>query len=968
MDAGENQRRASSAVDLAVHRELIYLLFGSPSVPLINGVGVLVTAGVLWRIFPLQVSLSWLVVSLSIVLARLVLWSRFNKRGSAIGNVDPWARSFTVTTAMIGCAWGLLASTTLVSSEPIYCFFAAYVVAGLSAGAAIRLSPHPPAFYAFIGTAAPPMAIALLLLERPMSVAMGGLLLAFVVAMVLEGRENHQRLADSIRLKIEQEVLNADLKKATLNLTQQIAEKEKIALALEESGERFQAIASNALDAIVIADSSGKVVYWNPAAQRTFGFNAEESLGRGIHHLLAPPRDQDRAIDRYAHFAATGEGAVLGRTLRLRALRKDGDEFPVDLSISSMTLGGSRHALGIVRDVSDQEREMKAQEERQVQLEEAQRLAHIGNWSFDPETGVSTWSGELFRTFGRNPALPPPTLAEFEGYLSPESFARAAQAGDACLESGLPFEIDLELKSPGAAARWASMRGETRTGPNGRKHLRGTCQDITARKGAEALAREQESIFRSLVEQNMTGIFIISEDTAIAYVNPAGLEMLGVVEESVILGRPVLEWISDQDKARSGAVVGGLLEGSERTATLALTVLRVDGTPVDVIAEGAIATFKGKRAIVVVLVDITERLRAENEIVELNHRMADTLAVLQRRESDLTNIAELSDRLQSCPTITEAYPVIAEIAASLFPLASGSLAMVNTETQDLMQVSAWGPDLSRSLPSFQEADCQALRTDEEYESSGRERTGSCQHLNAGQGRPRLCIPLKVQGKTRGLVSLMLAEGGAFDDAMRQVLHSFADVVKLSLSNLQFRASLIEQAFRDPLTGLFNRRYLMETLPREIRRAQRRCVPLTIAMLDIDHFKRFNDVFGHDAGDLVLARLAAEFAGALRADDVACRYGGEEFLFLLPDCNLVAAYQRMTGISLKSKSRDNVFRGKTLPGTTLSIGLAALSDSLSTSESLITAADKAMYAAKRLGRDRIECFETSPAASIAIPTR
>ncbi|HEX4310607.1 MAG TPA: diguanylate cyclase [Acidobacteriaceae bacterium] len=967
MDAGETQRQVPGAIDQAVHRELIYLLFGSPAVPLINGVGVVVTAGVLWRIFPLRISLCWLIVSLTIVLLRLTLWFRFSKRASAIGSVDPWARRFTLTTAMIGCMWGMTASATWVAHASIYPFFVAYVVAGLSAGAAIRLSPHPPAFYAFIGTAAPPMVIALLLHGRLISTTMGALLLTFIVVMVVEGRENHQRLADSIRLKIEQKLLNADLQKVTLNLTEQITEREKIALALEESSERFQAIASNALDAIIISDSAGSVVYWNPAAERTFGFTAAETTGQPVHNLLAPIRDRENANRRYAEFAATGEGAVLGSTVRLRAMRKDGCEFPADLSVSSMNLGGVRYALGIVRDVSEQERAMKALEERQLQLEEAQRLAHIGNWTFDPETGETTWSDELFRIFGRDRALPPPTPAEFKGFLAPESFARTTQAVQACLTGGLAFEIDLELPNADAAPRWASMRGEARKDPNG-MHLRGTCQDITARKGAEALAREQESIFRSLVEQNMTGIFIISEDATIVYVNPAGLGMLGVLDESVILGRPVLEWINDPDRARSGAVIGGILEGRERAAKLALTVLRVDGTPIDVIAEGAIATFKGRRAIITVLVDITERLRAEDEIVKLNFQMAEMLAVLRRRESDLTSIAKLSDMLQSCRTVTEAYPVIAEIAATLFPDASGSLAMVNADTQDLIRVSAWGSEPAAPLPGFQERDCQALRADREYESTGTESTVLCQHLGVAWNRPHLCIPLKVQGRTSGLASLALAEGATFDEATRQVFHSFADVVKLSLANLQFRESLIEQAFRDPLTGLFNRRYLMETLPREIRRAQRRGAPLTIAMLDIDHFKRFNDVYGHDAGDLVLAELAAQFCGALRADDVACRYGGEEFLFLLPDCSLVTAYQRMTDISGKIRGRNNIFCGESLPGTTLSIGLAALTDSLSTSEGLITAADKAMYAAKRMGRDRIECFETSPPACLAKPSR
>ena len=695
MSAGGNPKGSANPVDLAVQRELIGLLFGSPAVPLINGVAALVTAGVLWGNFPFRVSVSWLAASLGIVFARLALWAQFNRRGPEMGEMDKWGRRFTLTTAITGCLWGLVAATTLVACPPIDSLFAAFVVGGLCAGAAIRLSPHPPAFYAYIGTSAPPMVIALLMHDQLVSLAMGGLLLTFIVVMILVGRENHQRLADYIRIKIEQEVLNVELQKATLDLTEQVAEKEKMALALEESSERFRAIADNALDAIIISDSAGRVAYWNPAAERTFGFTAEESLGRSVHNLLAPPRDQEEAAGEYALFAATGQGEILGTTLRLRALRKDGAEFPADLSISGMNLGGSWHALGIVRDVSDQE---------------------------------------------------------------------------------------------------------------------------------------------------------------------------------------------------------------------------------------------------------------------------DTLAALRRRESDLTTVARLSDGLQSCRALTEAYPIIGEQAAILFPAASGSLAIADLEHGDLLRVAAWGPEAFRSLERFQPEDCQALLADREHESTGSGAAVPCRHLSAAEGKTRLCLPMKVQGQTRGVVSLIAGEGSAFDDATRQMLHSFADVVKLSLANLRLRDSLAEQAFRDALTGLFNRRYLIETLPREVRRAQRRGAPLTVAMLDIDHFKQFNDVYGHDAGDLVLAELAMQLAGALRAEDVACRYGGEEFLFLLPDCDLAVAYQRMTDLSLQAGRRVHVLRGRTLPGISLSIGLAALSDTLSTSESLITAADKAMYTAKRMGRNRIECFEASPQES------
>ena len=218
MSAGENNPKTPSTVEQAVHTELVRLLFNSPTVPLINGVAALVTTGVLWRIFPLRVSLSWLILSLCVVVARVTLWSQFKRLWADTENIDVWGRRFTLMTTIAGCVWGLVASTALVSSNPIHYVFAAFVVGGLCAGAAIRLSPHPPAFYWYVGVSASPMVVTLLLKANPESVSMSALLLTFSVVMIIVGQENHQRLADYIRLKIEQEIMNADLQKAARDL------------------------------------------------------------------------------------------------------------------------------------------------------------------------------------------------------------------------------------------------------------------------------------------------------------------------------------------------------------------------------------------------------------------------------------------------------------------------------------------------------------------------------------------------------------------------------------------------------------------------------------------------------------------------------------------------------------------------------------------------------------------------------
>jgi diguanylate cyclase (GGDEF)-like protein/PAS domain S-box-containing protein len=183
--------------------------------------------------------------------------------------------------------------------------------------------------------------------------------------------------------------------------------------------------------------------------------------------------------------------------------------------------------------------------------------------------------------------------------------------------------------------------------------------------------------------------------------------------------------------------------------------------------------------------------------------------------------------------------------------------------------------------------------------------------------------------------------------------------ELAEVNARMLEVLREQAIRDPLTGLFNRQYLDETLMREIRRDRRRRAPFSVVMLDIDHFKIFNDTYGHAAGDEVLKELGKLLRDNVRASDIACRYGGEEFVVVLLDADQAAALPTVKRISLDIKRKQCVYRGQTLPGITVSAGLAQYPMHGTSAEELLRAADEAMYAAKNAGRDRIEVSSASP---------
>jgi diguanylate cyclase (GGDEF)-like protein len=180
-----------------------------------------------------------------------------------------------------------------------------------------------------------------------------------------------------------------------------------------------------------------------------------------------------------------------------------------------------------------------------------------------------------------------------------------------------------------------------------------------------------------------------------------------------------------------------------------------------------------------------------------------------------------------------------------------------------------------------------------------------------------------------------------------------DLYRTTAELTRREAILRIMANHDELTGLFNRYYLFETMAREMRRAQRLAAPITIAILDIDHFKDFNDNFGHEAGDEILRTMGAFLQRSVRGSDIVCRYGGEEFLLVFFDSNTLAALPRLAQICEGIKDTRYACRGLPLPGVTLSVGVAQYPDHARTVDGLIRAADRALYAAKKAGRDRIE---------------
>ncbi|NER33561.1 MAG: PAS domain S-box protein [Oscillatoria sp. SIO1A7] len=216
----------------------------------------------------------------------------------------------------------------------------------------------------------------------------------------------------------------------------------------------------------------------------------------------------------------------------------------------------------------------------------------------------------------------------------------------------------------------------------------------------------------------------------------------------------------------------------------------------------------------------------------------------------------------------------------------------------------------------------------------------------------LCVPMMAQGETLGLLYLCTEEAGQLSESKQRLAIAVAEHIALALANLKLRETLRNQSIRDPLTGLFNRRYLEESLQRELHRAKRNHQSVGIIMIDIDYFKRFNDTFGHKAGDVVLRELGALLQKSIRASDIACRYGGEELTLILPESNLADTQKRASQIRAAVKELQVQYRGELLGAISISLGVACFPEHGLTGEAAIQAADAALYRAKSEGRDRV----------------
>jgi diguanylate cyclase (GGDEF)-like protein/PAS domain S-box-containing protein len=346
--------------------------------------------------------------------------------------------------------------------------------------------------------------------------------------------------------------------------------------------------------------------------------------------------------------------------------------------------------------------------------------------------------------------------------------------------------------------------------------------------------------------------------------------------------------------------------------------------------------------------EIWERDVAGRERDEQTEKM---MRQLTERSQCATLLAKMGELLQSCMSKDEVFAAALGFAPKIFPSGCGAIILLNAADHLAEVAGAWH---SCQVPvrTFEPSSCWALRTGHPHLVVAGDTTAPCAHA-AGLQHSYLCIPIMAQGETLGIVHFQATdEAPTLADSELSFKTTFAGQVGLSVANIRLREALRAQSIKDPLTGLYNRRYLEEMLEREIRRAVRAEQPLGILMLDLDYFKKINDTYGHDAGDTVLREAASFLSRSIRAEDIVCRFGGEEFVVILPTAGLDAAHGRGERIRSKLRELAVLHQGQSVGMITVSVGVAALPEHGTSPRKLLEAADAALYRAKKEGRDRV----------------
>ncbi len=312
------------------------------------------------------------------------------------------------------------------------------------------------------------------------------------------------------------------------------------------------------------------------------------------------------------------------------------------------------------------------------------------------------------------------------------------------------------------------------------------------------------------------------------------------------------------------------------------------------------------------------------------------------KTKEITLIQAMVTMVNSANSVKSAGIMLTTILPRLLPGYSGAIYLSKVPEKKLNLLNYWGDETFRHIQAYLRSDHDEIRYELEFPS--------CFQLSDEFKERSVQVNLKNKKGHFG-VAFFFNPKGKLTIKARETIEQLSKHMSDALANVLLTEQLRSQATKDPLTNLYNRRFMQEFLAKVVHRAERHHGCVAVLMIDLDHFKSFNDKFGHEAGDLILANVAQELMINIRLEDIACRYGGEEFCIICPDTQLVDAYHLAEKLRIKISKLSLTYQNQQLDNITMSVGIAIYPNHAPSCQVLILKADQALYQAKAQGRNR-----------------
>ena len=778
--------------------------------------------------------------------------------------------------------------------------------------------------------------------------------------------------------------------KMTDSLVEANANKEHALTESKKARDYSENLIEVARDAIVGIDESGIVNVWNKAAENIFGYLKDEILGQQIKTII-PERYRSQHKDGLERFVRTGEPRIMNSIVEISGMTKKGIEVPIEMSIAFQKSEEGKYSfMAIIRDLTERkrsERRLNAQHaitqilSVSTTLKEASnKILHAvcealhwefgGMWVYSNQEDVlrcsdlwhvSTIEISEFKektreiSFSYGIGLPGRVWesgkpAWIIDVVKDPNFPRASVASKAGLHGAFGFPIIIEKEVLGAIEFFSQKPQE----PD--EELLNMMSAIGNQIALFIKRNQAEGKSHKLsraVEQSPAMVIITDPYGNIEYANPKFTQVTGYTSQEIIGQNPRILKSGKTTPEEYERLWNAITSGGEWIGELHNKKKNGEAYWV----SASISPVKDKQGVITHFVGITEDITARKGLEQLQKN------TMEDREKTIKNLKNLMDFSVIMREEIQESELIKHMAHALkkdFDPDIIVVLMLNREN-DMLDVPLIEPQmpvekLIKSEIFINPSICRVLRTGHELivKDINEDIPCECLSLKIKEGG-YACYPLITGGTTTGVVLLVKEEIGYWDSNEKQSLFStYVGLVASAVHGVRLMDMTRRAAVTDGLTGVYNRRFFDEMLEKQILLARRNKKPLSLIIMDIDHFKNFNDTYGHITGDRVLKQLTTSVKGSIRESDILARYGGEEFVVIMPDASLSNALKKADAVrhNIESMALDNIVSGQTL-SMTISIGVASFPEHGVDPNALIASADSALYKAKESGRNRVE---------------